>query len=97
AQLDNIINTIPLPNQGGANFPGQSRAGGSASSLSFMLNGMLDFGDDNGISGFVGGGVGIARVEYKNVRVFSNAAPAFSDDSDSRFAWQLFAGVRQAV
>ena len=28
-----------------------------------MLNGMLDFGDENGIPGFVGGGVGVARVK----------------------------------
>ena len=28
-----------------------------------MLNGMLDFGDDDGIQGFVGGGVGVARVK----------------------------------
>src|SRR5205085_4387681 len=71
--------------------------GGRTSALSFMLNGMLDFGDDNGISGFVGGGVGMARVKERNVRIFSNAAPAFSDESDTRLAWQLFAGVRQAI
>jgi opacity protein-like surface antigen len=35
--------------------------------LSFMLNGMLDFGDDDGIQGFVGGGVGAARTEVTNI------------------------------
>ena len=44
-----------------------------------MINGMLDFGDDDGISGFVGGGVGMARVEVNNVRAFANTAP-FLDD-----------------
>ena len=32
-----------------------SYAGGSTSALSFMLNGLLDFGADDGIQGFVGG------------------------------------------
>ena len=61
-----------------------------------MINGMLDFGDDDGVSGFVGGGVGIARVDYNNVRAFSNQG-ALVDDSDTRFAWQVVAGVRQAI
>jgi opacity protein-like surface antigen len=46
--------------------------GGSTSALSFMANAMLDFGDDEGISGFVGGGAGIARVKFNNMRVFEN-------------------------
>ena len=96
ADLDNIINSIGLPGQG-PTWPSQSRLGGHAAALSFMLNGLIDFGDDNGISGFLGGGVGIARVEYKDARVFTNQGPAFADDSDTRFAWQLEAGVRQAV
>ena len=36
---------------------------GNASALSFMVNGVLDFGDDDGIQGFVGGGAGVARVD----------------------------------
>ena len=70
--------------------------GGATSALSFMINGMLDFGDDDGISGFVGGGVGVARVDFNNVRAFENQG-AFVDDSDTRFAWQIVAGVRQAI
>jgi hypothetical protein len=71
-------------------------AGGSSSALSFMINGMLDFGDDDGISGFVGGGVGMARVKANNYRNFANATP-FLDGSDSGLAWQVFAGVRQRI
>lgn len=63
---------------------------GDASALSFMVNGLLDFGDDDGIQGFVGGGVGVARVDVQTVF----AAPAFLDDSDTGFAWQALAGVR---
>jgi outer membrane protein OmpA-like peptidoglycan-associated protein/opacity protein-like surface antigen len=97
ADLSGFTNLVVLPGEGPATFPGgRDFAGGSTSALSFMLNGMLDFGDDDGVSGFVGGGIGMARVKFNNQRVFANTAP-FLDDSDSRLAWQLFAGVRQSI
>jgi OmpA-OmpF porin, OOP family len=69
---------------------GNFNTNGSTSALSFMLNGLLDFGDDDGIQGFVGGGVGVARTKVLNVL----AAPAWLNDSDTGFAWQALAGVR---
>ena len=66
-------------------------AGGKTSALSFMLNGLLDFGDDDGIQGFVGGGVGVARVK---ANYGLNTRGNFVDDSDTVFAWQGLAGVR---
>jgi outer membrane protein OmpA-like peptidoglycan-associated protein/opacity protein-like surface antigen len=95
ARLDELQTTIRLPLES-ANFGARREAAGTTSALSFMLNGMLDFGDDDGISGFVGGGVGMARVKANNYRNFANATP-FLDGSDSRLAWQVFAGVRQAI
>ena len=65
---------------------------GDASVLSFMLNGLLDFGDDNGIQGFIGGGVGVSRVSYD--ASLTKTGPGFLNDSDSGFAWQVLAGVR---
>ena len=67
-------------------------AGGRTSALSFMVNGLLDFGDDDGIQGFVGGGVGVARVKADNYAL--NRRGAFLDDSDTVFAYQGLAGVR---
>ena len=97
ADIESFQTLIALPGENSGTFPGsRDFAGGSTSVLSFMLNGMLDFGDDDGLSGFVGGGAGMARVKANNQRVFDNSAPFF-DDSDSRFAWQAIAGVRQAV
>ncbi len=104
ARVDDIETSVRFPGApgtgipvGGAITPDLYPAGGGrTSALSFMINGMLDFGDDDGISGFVGGGVGIARIDYNNIRAFSNQ-PAGIDDSDSRFAWQVVAGVRQAI
>src|SRR3546814_18371990 len=58
-----------------------------------MVNGMLDIGDDDGLQGFIGGGIGYAKIKANNWRRFDNAAP-FLDDSDSRLAWQALAGVR---
>ncbi|HEY0013895.1 MAG TPA: OmpA family protein [Allosphingosinicella sp.] len=100
ARLDEIETVIGLPGATGQGITvAQTFAnagGGNTTALSFMVNGMLDFGDDDGISGFVGGGVGIARVNFNNQRQFANQG-AFLDDSDTRFAWQVVAGVRQAV
>jgi opacity protein-like surface antigen len=52
--------------------------------ISLMANGLVDFGDDNGWSGYAGGGVGRARVKL-------------AGDRDSAFAWQAIAGVRKAI
>lgn len=69
--------------------------GGRTSALSFMANAMLDFGDDDAISGFVGGGAGVARVKASDVRVNNNFVAL--DDSDTVFAWQAIAGVRAPI
>ena len=65
---------------------------GKVSVLSFMMNGLLDFGNDDGISGFVGGGVGVARVKDNG---FTTGGPSpFLNDSATGFAYQAIAGVR---
>jgi OOP family OmpA-OmpF porin len=80
--------TGALVNVGGGQF---DTAGGRSSALSFMVNGLLDFGDDDGIQGFVGGGAGIARVKS---RIGLTTNGDFLDDSDSVFSWQGLAGIR---
>jgi outer membrane protein OmpA-like peptidoglycan-associated protein len=69
---------------------GPKKIGGNTTALSFMVNGLLDFGDDDGLQGFIGGGVGVARVDLQAVY----APPPLLDDSDTGFAWQALAGVR---
>ncbi len=69
---------------------GNRNVNGSSSALSFMLNGLLDFGDDDGIQGFVGGGIGVARTKVQSIF----AAPTWLNDSDTGLAWQVLAGVR---
>ena len=94
--LEEFENTIVLPSSAGYHPVGTHEAAGSTSALSFMLNGMLDFGDDDGLSGFLGAGVGTSRVKFNEHRFAGNDG-VFLDDSDSALAWQVFAGVRQAV
>jgi opacity protein-like surface antigen len=58
--------------------------GGHASVLSLMANALLDFGGDDGIGAYVGGGIGQARVKLLG-------------DSDSGFAWQAIVGGRAPI
>jgi opacity protein-like surface antigen len=52
--------------------------------LSGMVNALLDFGNEDGLSFYAGGGFGRARVKMLG-------------DSDSAWAWQGIAGVRFAI
>ena len=78
---------------------GQARgsfdSAGDLSALSFMLNGLLDFGDDDGLQGFVGGGIGVARVQVSNG--IDASVGNWVDDSDTGFAWQALAGIRAPI
>ncbi|MFM9851266.1 MAG: OmpA family protein [Sphingomonadaceae bacterium] len=69
-------------------------AGGQTSVLSFMVNGLIDFGADDGLQGFVGGGVGVARVRSE---VGLNTFASSINDSDTGFAWQAIAGIRAPI
>ena len=51
---------IPNSANGAGTFTGSTRLNGDSNALSFMVNGLLDFGDDDGLQGFVGGGAGVA-------------------------------------
>ena len=57
ARVDTHSLGLPLAGNLAGQYP-KARSFGKNSALSFMLNGMLDFGDDDGLNGFVGGGVG---------------------------------------
>eukprot|EP01088_Endostelium_zonatum_P020093 TRINITY_DN723_c0_g2_i1.p2 TRINITY_DN723_c0_g2~~TRINITY_DN723_c0_g2_i1.p2 ORF type:complete len:374 (+),score=-24.92 TRINITY_DN723_c0_g2_i1:94-1215(+) len=97
ATVDGYSSTVVTPQFNAAGGLGSrpagsfDNAGGRTSALSFMLNGLLDFGDDDGIQGFVGGGVGVARVKANYAL---STRGNFVDDSDTVFAWQGLAGVR---
>jgi outer membrane protein OmpA-like peptidoglycan-associated protein len=72
-------------------------SGGTARVLSFMANGLVDFGGKDGdFGGYVGGGAGIARVQH-HIYQLRDFGPAWNDDSDTGFAWQALAGVYKPI
>jgi OmpA-OmpF porin, OOP family len=80
---------------GGGTLPAMgniSDTAGDLSALSFMVNGLLDFGADDGIQGFVGAGAGVARVKLSNS--IDQSVGNWVNDSDTGFAWQALAGIR---
>ena len=92
-----------VPGGGGSGLPAGNytngtfdAADGNTRILSFMLNGLIDFGNENGWNGYIGGGAGAARVKQSEYQL-AKYGSAFADDSDTRFAWQVIAGVRYAV
>ncbi|MFM7028369.1 MAG: OmpA family protein [Chakrabartia sp.] len=91
-QWDSLL-TTPSGSNATANPAGSyADATGRLSNLSFMLNGLLDFGEDTGLTGYVGGGAGIART--KAAYTIDPTGPKFLDDAKTGFAWQLIAGIR---
>jgi len=83
---------VPAGTNGVTSNLGQIPANGDPNSLSFFLNGLFDFGPDDGLQGFVGAGIGVARTDY-DVLV-NTTTPRSLDDSDTGLAYQILAGVR---
>ena len=88
-----ILNGVPqVAPTGNYNNPS-----GNQSILSFMANGLVDFGGKGrAVGGYLGGGVGVARVKEETY-AFIHPTPSFLDDSDTHFAWQLLAGVYKPI
>lgn len=59
-----------------------------------MVNGLLEFGKDDGFHIFGGGGVGFANLDLP---VVVDGVGTVVDDSATDFAWQLLAGARVAI
>jgi opacity protein-like surface antigen len=82
--------------------PYDADADGKTTVLSAMANALLDFGNEDGLSFYIGGGAGWASTKYR----VSIDDPAVEDEfsvdlsgtaKDSGFAWQAIAGVRYAI
>ncbi|HZF42710.1 MAG TPA: OmpA family protein [Sphingomonadaceae bacterium] len=84
---------------GGGFAGGTFNGSGRTEVISSMINALLDFGDDNSVNGYVGGGVGIAQLRFRNVNgnLAANQGAVFLDDKDAELAWQAIAGIRAAV
>ena len=102
--FEQVIPAIPIStgfNVGGVRSPAlgvnSTAADGNARVLSFMANGLFDFGGkDNDIGAYVGGGAGIARVQHHQYQT-AKFGPAFINDSDTGFAYQVLAGIYKPI
>ncbi|SDL82600.1 Opacity protein [Geoalkalibacter ferrihydriticus] len=74
-------NDVDMVEQGA----GFRSAGGEMKVTSLMANTWIDIQTDSIFVPFFGGGLGAARLVFDN--------PSFSDDSDTRFAYQVGGGV----
>ncbi len=72
---------------------GSTAVNGDATSLSFMANLYFDFTNNSSVTPFVGGGLGLAKVEVSNL-TFA-AAPGFylEGDDDTVLAYQFSTGI----
>ena len=71
-----------------------STAAGNASALSFMVNGLIDLGPDDGPQVFAGGGVGYSHGQFEVTSVPGPFTAFALNGADDGFAWQLLAGAR---
>ncbi len=65
-------------------------ASGNGNSFSLMANGFYDFDLGGGWKPYVGGGIGLARVEASKIAI---AGGALVDDEDTVFAYQVGGGM----
>ncbi len=80
------------------NNTGPLTVDGTTKALSAMANLLLDFGKDDGLQVYGGGGLGIARVSLDNIISGPNVTPGRGvNGSDRSLAWQLIAGMRVPV
>lgn len=84
--------SVGIPRVNTVTPAGTFDAAGDVNVLSFMLNGLFDFGADDGLQAFAGAGIGVARTDAQAC-ANPRACDAFND-SDTGLAWQLLAGVR---
>jgi len=77
---------------GGAPLAGPT---GELESTAVMLNAYYDFGSGGAVTPYIGGGLGLAKVEASGFGV--GAIPAVLDDDDTVLAYQLIAGAGYAL
>ena len=73
----------------GLGFGSHLNADGHARALSFMINGLLDLGDEDSWSGYVGPGIGIADVRYSigGTDPVIDSTLVDSEVSQTKLAW----------
>lgn len=76
---------------------GTQSAEGEVRARSALLNLMVDFGREDGISFFVGGGAGKTKLKVSGMALSQGGSELLDDeDGDWRTSWQALAGVRKS-
>lgn len=93
APLSTVFNdaNIAIVGASGVNSP----VNGSSNVLTLMTNLLFDVANNEKWTGSVGGGIGFAQ--YEASRFATGALRPFVNDSDTRFAWQILAGLRRSI
>lgn len=81
---------------GGGFTAGRTEADGDTRVISSMVNALLDFGDDEGVNGYIGGGIGVAQIKFDGVQG-AGVNAVILDDKDAELAYQGIAGIRTAL
>jgi opacity protein-like surface antigen len=87
--------TAGIPGATGALVNGSFPVDGDVDVYTVMLNGLLDFGGNEGPGLSIGGGVGMAGV-HPDLRIAATG-PGFLSTEDSAFAWQGLIQLRQPI
>lgn len=92
------VTDISIAPQINFNNTGRLAADGNTRVLSAMANLLLDFGSDDGLRVYGGGGVGAARISTEST-ITGPGVPAGRgfDGEDGGLAWQAIAGMRFSV
>lgn len=79
----------------GFNNAGPLNMSGHTRSVSAMANLLLDFGKDDGLQVYGGGGLGVAKTTLDNAITGPNVSQGRGINGEDRsFAWQMIAGMR---
>ena len=88
-----IDSQAPGPFPPGIVAGGSYDADGRTSITTGMINALVDFGDEEGISFYAGGGVGLGRIS----QTIDQLSDSKYHQKDNDLVWQILAGARMAI
>ncbi len=93
ADVDKVTSSFSV---GSGLTAGSQSASGEISARTLMANASVDFAGFDDFTFFAGGGAGVAKLKA-SIRLSGGTTLLDDEDSDWRFAWQGFIGVRKPL
>lgn len=97
ADVDEVTTDFPLPGSSSPADIGSFSAEGDVAAQTFMANLIFDVGVVSDFTFFVGGGAGVAQLDFSALARSSSGAFLDDDNDEWLFAWQAMAGVRKPL